>query len=72
MKFEVYEADKPKLLEFLRRHDESCKKDENGEWKYLGAIGGGLTYTFVPTSIGDLCTVKCTLCGEEIHLNDGI
>ncbi len=36
--------------------------------KYFGAIGGEISITFSPTSIGDFITAKC--CGEEIDLSE--
>ncbi len=33
------------------------------------AIGGRFTYSFCPTSLGDIITVKC-FCGEEIDITD--
>jgi hypothetical protein len=42
---------------------------ERGE-PYYGAIGGGLTYRFLPTSIGDCLHVKESITGKEIDLTD--
>lgn len=39
------------------------KNFHNGN-SYRGAIGGGYTYEFVPTSIGTIGTIKCS-CGEK-------
>ena len=39
-------------------------KKHGSETIYYGAIGGGMTYIFTPTSIGTVCKVKCS-CGEE-------
>lgn len=36
---------------------------------YTGAIGGGLIFSFFPTSLGSAITVKCG-CGEEINITD--
>ncbi len=37
---------------------------------YYGAAGGGLTYSFHPTSIGVVTVVKEALTGEELNLTD--
>ena len=37
---------------------------------YKGAIGGHIEYLFTPTSIGDACTIKCTICGAEENITD--
>ncbi|GAB6549325.1 hypothetical protein bcgnr5378_07600 [Bacillus cereus] len=38
--------------------------------KYAGAIGGRLSYTFTPTSIGEILTVVCSRCKEELSFTD--
>jgi hypothetical protein len=35
-----------------------------------GAIGGGITFTFTPTSIGILAGIKCAVCGEHALLTN--
>ena len=42
---------------------EHIKEVHNGN-SYSGAIGGRWTYEFIPTSLGDIGTVKCS-CGAE-------
>jgi hypothetical protein len=45
-------------------------KDADGnEMPYLGAIGGGLTYSFTPTSIGLIAIVEF-YTGEKLDLTD--
>lgn len=36
---------------------------------YKGTIGGHLEFIFTPTSIGDACTIKCTMCDIEKKYN---
>lgn len=36
---------------------------------YYGAIGGALTYSFTPTTLGVVIKVKCA-CGKEIDVTD--
>jgi len=38
--------------------------DCDKEIKHGGAIGGGLSYIFIPTSIGTVVEVECT-CGKS-------
>lgn len=42
----------------------------DGKYPYYGASGGGLTFSFTPTSLG--CVVKVTeaLTGEELDITD--
>lgn len=37
---------------------------------YKGAIGGHINFIFTPTSIGDACTIKCTICDAEENITD--
>lgn len=37
---------------------------------YYGATGGGITYSFIPTSLGDICIVKETITGKELNVSD--
>ena len=37
---------------------------------YKGAIGGHLKYIFTPTSVGDACSIHCSICGEEKNITD--
>ena len=36
---------------------------------YSGAIGGQYDYIFTPTSIGEICEIKCT-CGETFRFRE--
>lgn len=39
-------------------------------YPYTGTIGGGLTYSFTPTGLGVIVTVKEAITGEELNLTD--
>lgn len=41
---------------------------ENGE-PYYGAIGGGVTYSFAPTGLGNIITVKELTTGKELNVS---
>ena len=57
------DEDQRKMLDkWNEEHD--CKLKE-----YSGAIGGRLTYSVTPTSLGTVLIVSCC-CGEEIDLTD--
>ena len=49
------------ITEWIKKHN---LKEHGSETVYYGAIGGGMTYIFTPTSIGTVCKIKCS-CGEE-------
>lgn len=59
--FTIYGKCYEKLVEFERKHEESCAE------KYKDSFGSLLSYTFVPSGIGDIVSVKCE-CGEELFL----
>ena len=64
--FGITKEEKNAITEWERKHN---LEKHGSETVYYGAIGGGMTYIFVPTSIGTVCTVKC-LCGEEFCFRD--
>lgn len=37
---------------------------------YYGAIGGGILYKFIPTSLGDILIVRESITGKELNVND--
>lgn len=39
---------------------------------YYGATGGGLSYTFIPTGLGTIITVKETITGKELNVSDAL
>jgi hypothetical protein len=39
---------------------------------YYGAIGGGLTYSFSPTGLGMIITVKETITGKELNVTNAL
>lgn len=51
------------LNNWIAEHDETCKIRDTRT-----AIGGRLTYSVTPTSIGDMWSVKCA-CGCEVFLS---
>ena len=58
--FEVSDKEMKDIEKWKKKH---IKKKHGGSY-YSGAIGGRFTYSFIPTSIGDIGTIKCS-CGEE-------
>ena len=54
-----------KLTKWIHGH--KCEYTKHPE--KLGAIGGGFTYTFTPTSIGVIVKIKC-YCGAGCDLTD--
>ena len=59
----IREWDNPKT-----GHKCSLQSNEFSD-KYVGAIGGHLSYTFIPTGLGNVVTVKCA-CGEELNITE--
>jgi len=63
--FKLSDTQEEKLTRWKETHN--CKNRN----KSHGAIGGQYKYTFVPTSIGAFCSVKCS-CGAEIDLSNEV
>lgn len=64
--FNVDKEESAKLNEWLKKHDESCRFADPEK---QGAIGGRLTYSFTPTSLGCVAKVRCA-CGGEVDLTN--
>lgn len=60
MKFELSEEEQEKLAAWRSTHEEV----------YTGAIGGRYTYSFTPTSLGEVILVTDNVTGEELNLTD--
>ncbi len=39
---------------------------------YYGAVGGGLTYSFLPTSLGNILTVRETVTGKKLNVCEAL
>lgn len=39
---------------------------------YYGAVGGGLTYSFIPTGLGTIIIVKESITGKELNVSDAL
>lgn len=64
--FRITEKEHQAILDWQQNHN---LKKHGGETVYSGAIGGNLTFEFIPTSIGTIGTVKCS-CGEKFTFSD--
>ena len=62
MEFKLNENETEKAQLFLERHRHPDV--------YKGAIGGHINFIFTPTSVGDACTIKCTICDSEENITD--
>ncbi|MGB2762163.1 MAG: hypothetical protein WBC21_01325 [Minisyncoccales bacterium] len=77
MTFSISEIEVKKLDAWLEQHDKSCRfamlrhesvvkmPDENRP----AIMESGLSYSFKPTSIGNVIVVECK-CGEECNITD--
>lgn len=59
--FKLTEKQKQKLSDWIKNNDPD---------KYCGAIGGRLTYSFTPTSIGIAVSVRDNITQLEIDLTE--
>lgn len=66
MKFVLSETEVQKIDEWLKEHDKACP---HASGRRQGAIGGRLTYSFTPTSLGTFSSVLCA-CGAREMITD--
>ena len=70
---EWYESLKPEIVAIQRGNrtmDPLGQVDSTGQPEpYYGAVGGGLTYSFTPTSLGYIITVKESITGKELNVS---
>ncbi len=66
MKFELFGSELKSYLEWDREHKKVCKLYNN---ETQPAIGGRLTFSFTPTSLGPAVSVECA-CGEKHNCTD--
>jgi hypothetical protein len=57
---------KPEIMELQQKR--GLRDPLNQDEPYYGSTGGGLTYSFVATSIGDILTVKEATTGKELNV----
>jgi hypothetical protein len=69
--FHIGGEESKNLSQFLVEHNKTCKFYDDGTKANPpgGAIGGRLTYSFTPTTIGMTVSVKCA-CGAESNITD--
>ena len=68
LSFVVEPSEKKKYDEWVMSHYKSVHG--GGRWPNTGAIGGGITFEFTPTSIGIVFAVRCGFCKESFNLTD--
>eukprot|EP00041_Stephanoeca_diplocostata_P019789 m.430566 g.430566 ORF g.430566 m.430566 type:complete len:80 (+) comp21397_c1_seq2:280-519(+) len=61
-----------KLQPWIEEQDKKCAEQQGnpGGRPNYGAIGGAYTYSFSPTSLGVVVTVKNSVTNESIDLSD--
>lgn len=62
MIFSLSKKEQEKVDQFKEKH--YCTRP-----KYQGAIGGRYTYSFTPTSLGSIVSIKC-VCSAEKDITD--
>lgn len=62
MEFQLSEKEEKAVKDFEEKH--------NHPEVNKGAIGGHIQYTFIPTSLANICVLKCSICGEEQNITD--
>ena len=62
--FKITGTELDKINEFKKKHKESCACKQNL------TLGEYWTYSFIPTGLGSVVSIKCNLCGEEEDVTD--
>lgn len=62
-----HESLKPEIMALQKGHSPFDDDDP-----YYGAVGGGLTYSFIPTGVGTIITVKELITGKELNVSDAL
>lgn len=65
--FELDEKQEKLFHDWNCEHIKTCKLTQSPTG--TGAIGGRLSYCFIPTGLGVITKVKCA-CGEEVDLTE--
>lgn len=65
-KFELSDDQYNKIVEWNKNH-KCTLHPKYGMEKYCGPIGGAISVTFIPTSIGTIVKVKCA-CGDSLDV----
>ena len=71
---EWYESLRPEILAIQKRGslDPAISDILQDDEPYYGATGGGLSYTFTPTSLGTILVVKEAITGKELNVSDAL
>jgi len=71
---EWLESLKPEILAIQKRgsNGDPFRDMMLNEEPYYGATGGGVSYTFTPTSLGTILTVKEAITGKELNVSDAL
>lgn len=64
-----YESLKPEIMQLQKG---SPGTSLAGGEPYYGAVGGGLTYSFIPTGLGVVITVKESTTEKELNVSDAL
>ena len=62
--FKITGTELDKINEFKKKHKESCVRKQNL------TLGEYWTYSFIPTGLGNVVSIKCNLCGEQEDVTD--
>jgi len=67
--FTLEPAQVKKFKKWNNKHKKTCKYalDQTS----MGAVGGRLTFSFIPTGIGCISEIKCA-CGEVLDVTDDL
>ena len=64
--FSLSDTERQSLSQWCEAHETETQHFST----YGGAIGGAITLSFTPSSVGVFSVVRCNRCGKEHHLTD--
>ncbi len=70
MNFFIPEEKYKELNDWIEQQDKIVAEKQGKDTPYYGCIGGGITYSFTPTSLGVVYKVKHAITNAELDLTD--
>ena len=67
--FSIPQEEYDKAIAWRQQHEHNQHGAPKGEYAYHGAIGGGYTFSFHPTSIGVFTICTCENCNRKARVN---
>ena len=67
--FSIPQEEYDKAMKWRQQHEHNQHGVPKGEYAYHGAVGGGYSFSFTPTSIGVFAICTCENCNRKARTN---